>query len=662
MAEVGERSGWMAELDENNPSRNREKVRAALRERHPDCLQLQARVEADAHGPAVALCFSPSQFQRDGITWQQVTVRPIPGFSTQPPGTGYNGTTEVPEEPLAFSSSVLPGYALDATTDAERARGVRRYYLPVANAQDAPAPLRETGGVDTRVEPSVEITRMLALTVEGAAGSVTLALPAFESLGRLAPRREFRPLHWPEYREAKAALPEPVLPEHLAWLRQPYAAAWEMLYGLVRHPQPESGLPNAYIGTAGKNFLHEQFVWDSSFTAMCTAYGWRALPAYATLDVLYSRQFDGGYLHREHDTCNGLPMAYEPDFSPNPPIMSVAEWAIANLTGDMLRLAKVYPALKGIHAWLTANRQLPDGTYWTTGLANGLDNSPSLGDGYPDLTAQMAQDAETLGLMARALGLPEEADAWEAEHQAIGQALNAKLWSESMQIYSTSLPEGGHNPNKVVTAFWPLWAGVVPAERVTALAGHLKDETSFWRHHPIPSLAADSPRFAPAGDYWRGSTWAPTNYAAIKGFYRAGQIALAREIALRHLHCLTEVLRDTGHIWENYCSERSVRGNWSGPDYCWSALGPIAMLFEVIIGLQPLALSHTLRWCPPDEEIIGVRRLPLGPASLSLCCRRTPQGRRVEVETDRRFTLEIVHGDGWVKRECLPGQTVFVVK
>ena len=465
--------------------------------------------------------------------------------------------------------------------------------------------------------------------------------------------------HWPDYREAKAALPEPVLPENLAWLRQAYDAAWEMLYALVRHPRPESGLPNAYIGTASQNFLYQQFVWDSSFTAMCTAYGWRALPALATLDVLYSRQFDGGYLHREHDTRDGLPIGFEPDFSPNPPIMSVAEWAIANLTGDVLRLAKVYPALKGIHAWLKANRRLPDGTYWTTGLANGLDNSPSLGDGYPDLTAQMAHDAEMLGLMARALGLTDEAVAWEAEHQAIGQALNAKLWSESMQIYSTSLPEGGHNPNKVVTAFWPLWAGVVPAERVAALAAHLKDEKSFWRHHPIPSLAADSPRFVPAGEYWLGSTWAPTNYAAIKGFYRAGQVALARETALRHLHCLTEVLRDTGHIWENYCSERSTRGNWSGPDYCWSALGPIAMLFEVIIGLQPLALSNTLRWCPPDEELIGVRNFPFGPATLSLCCRRTPQGPRVEVETDRRFTLELRHGDGWVRHECLPGRTQF---
>jgi len=157
---------------------------------------------------------------------------------------------------------------------------------------------------------------------------------------------------------------------------------------------------------------------------------------------------------------------------------------------------------------------------------------------------------------------------------------------ENASRYSTSPARGGHNPNKVVTAFWPLWAGVVPPERVAALAAHLKDPKSFWRHHPIPSLAADSPHFQPAGNYWRGSTWAPTNYAAINGFDRAGRHDLAVATALRHVQCVAEVLNETGFIWENYCSEASRQGNWAGPNYCWSALGPIALLIEVIIGIE----------------------------------------------------------------------------
>jgi len=50
-----------------------------------------------------------------------------------------------------------------------------------------------------------------------------------------------------------------------------------------------------------------------------------------------------------------------------------------------------------------------------------------------------------------------------------------------LRFFSTSLPGGKHNPNKVVTGFWPLWTGLVPAERVAECARHLLDPRSFWR-------------------------------------------------------------------------------------------------------------------------------------------------------------------------------------
>jgi len=663
LVEAGPRSGWFEHIDQHCPSRNREKVRAELKRRLPDRLNLKAAVAPGTVGPAVALRFLPGQFLRDGVTRQLVSARPIPGFAQDAPSLDVWSPVEVPDAPLLLTSDVLPGVAEEVTSAEEREHGRRRFYVPVANVSDAPRPLRETGAPETRVEPVLEITRTLSLVVEGAKGKVTVDFPAFESLGRHAPAREFRKLPRPEFAALRNSLPEPVLPPRLAGLERLYWYTWEVLCNLVREPKPESGLPNLYVATAAQGFLNHQFVWDSSFTAMCTAYAWRAFPATATLDLLYSRQFDGGYLHREHDVRDGVPTAYEPDFSPNPPITSVAEWALAALTGDRLRLAKVYPLLAAQHRWLQMNRRLRDGTYWTTGLANGLDNSPSLGDGYPCLTAQMAHDAETLGRMARLLGFEQEASAWDAEHTAIGEALNAGLWSESMQIYSTSLPEGGHNPNKVVTAFWPLWAGVAPAERVEPLARHLMDPRSFWRHHPIPSLAADSPHFRPAGDYWLGSTWAPTNYAAIKGFARAGRRDVAFAAALRHIQCMSEVLDATGHIWENYCSEKSERGSCSGPDYCWSALGPIAMLFEIILGFEPDALNNTLRWAPPDEELAGIRRLALGPATVSVECRRGAGGvRSVQVSTDRQFTLEIELAGRRIRRECPCGDTQFEMR
>jgi len=655
LVEVGPRPKYPEELDETCPSRNRKLVMKEIERIHPDQLKVLLRVDKDVAGPALSLRFPATQFIRDGVVFQHVLVHPIPGMSAHMPSVEVWSQAELSDGRILLTSSVLPGRAEEGTPCEELALGLRRFHVPVANSDDMPAALRSTG-YDSRVEPVLEVVRIVKLSVEGTDGTVEVNMPAYESLGRQAPRREFKESQWPTFSDARSQFPEPVLPNRLNHFKKTYYAAWEMLLRLVRHPRRETGLPGSYIST-GAGFKHHQFVWDSSFTAMCTAYGCRVLPFCATLDMIYSRQFDGGYINREHDVRDGMPAAYEPDFSPNPPIMSLAEWAIAGLSGDLLRLQRVYPVLRDYHKWIENNRKLPDGTYWTTGLANGLDNSPSLGDGYPDLTAQMAHDAETLGKIAAVLGYEADAKAWQQEHAQIGRALNERLWSEEMQIYSTSLLNGGHNPNKVVTAFWPLWAGIVPQDRVEALARHLKDPKSFWRHHPIPSLAADSPHFVPGGNYWVGSTWPPTNYAAIKGFDRAGRHDLAFEATLRHLECVTEVLNSSGKIWENYCSEASTNGSSSGADYCWSALGPIALLIEVIIGIDADALRRTVRWNPPDEDSIGIRNLPLGAGTVSLVSRKDPDGRWIEVNTDYTFRLELLRQGKWHSRVFNTGHT-----
>lgn len=179
----------------------------------------------------------------------------------------------------------------------------------------------------------------------------------------------------------------------------------------------------------------------------------------------------------------------------------------------------------------------------------------------------------------------------------------------------------------------------MPPQRVEDLSRWLLDPSAFWRHHPIPSLAADSPAFKPEGNYWLGSTWAPTNAAAAWGFARSGRRDLARRLVRRHLEVLDECLQRDGTLWENYCSEDSRRGSWAGPGYSWTTVGPIALLLEVLIG----ALDRRLRWHLPDEPGWGAEGIPLGPASVSL---RLEAERRISAGTDRPITLELVETDG----------------
>ncbi len=655
LAAFGPRPMWPVELDTKCPSRNREAVRSGLLQRRPDRLALAGAVQPGAAAVAASLRIVAGQCVRDGVTLQQVLARRLDAPRPGPPDTTFDRPGWLPRPALALRGAVAPFDAIEVTDETDRADGYARFLVPVANHAEPLPSARDDSAAEARLEPECLVVRRIGLELDLAAArlpevvaphpasvpaAVRAELPVHEARGRLAPAREHRELRWPTPEALLAGVPQPVVPQGHEAIVRAHDHAWRMLLRLRRSVDPRSGLPNDYIGTSRCGFANEMFVWDSSFTAMCTAWAWRVLPATATLDCLYSRQMDGGYIHRETDTREGIPIGYEPDFSPNPPISVVAEWKLAALTGDTARLAAVQPVLAAQHGWLRRNRRLADGTYWTTGLANGLDNSPSLGDGYPDLTAQQAHAAELLGLMAGVLGRADEAAAWEVERQEIGAAMNARLWSEAMRFYSTSLPGGGHNPNKVATGFWPLWSGLVPAARVDDLARHLLDPSSFWRHHPIPSLAADSPHYRTGGDYWLGSTWAPTNAATVWGFARAGRHDLARRLARRHLDVLAEIREATDALWENFAPDASTRGSWSQADYSWTALGATALLYEAVIGVQPDALHGRIRWHLPEPGW-GLERIPLGAATVGL---RRLDGKRIAVTTDRPFTLEIDDG------------------
>ena len=639
-AEAGQRPAHPQFVDESCPSRNRQEVMGRLAGQLPDRLLLHAWVAEGVHCPAASLRYLPTQFAEDGVVYQHVLARQADWSLNGPPSIDLWSTADraAPELAMCLAGGETVRCGASAR---EHGAGIKRFYVPVG-AVGYPAPPRRTAATDNRIEPVLETVGSLDVAVDGEGGVVWLTIPVYERLGRNAPVQEYSTACWPEYEQARHRLPVPVLPEEMARFGTLYDEAWQMLFRLVRHPVKESGNRNPYIATC-THFTHSQFVWDTCFTTMAVAYGCRALPAYDTINLLYAAQHDGGYIHRETDTRDGMPILYEPDFSPNPPLLSVAEWQMALVTGDTARLKAVYPLLVGYHEWLRQHRRLPDGTYWTTGLANGLDNSPSLGDGYPCLTAQMAHDAETLGRIASAIGNGSDAAAWQREHEETTQAINDLLWDEKTAFYSTSLPDGGHNPNKVVTGFWPLWSGAVPQGRVEALARHLKEPKSFWRTHPVPSLAADSEHFVPGGQYWLGSTWAPTNYMVVQGFERCGRHGLALETALRHLDCMSAVYRDTGFIWENYCSEELKRGSWSMHDYCWSALAPVALLIEIVLGIRLDAIHHRIVWTLPPYDDIGIRDLPFGHGTVSLIKTERYGQRGIQVETEEAFLLVLAN-------------------
>ena len=88
----------------------------------------------------------------------------------------------------------------------------------------------------------------------------------------------------------------------------------------------------------------------------------------------------------------------------------------------------------------------------------------------------------------------------------------------------------------------------------------MKNPNTFARLHRVPTVAADEPGYNPAGEYWRGSVWAPTDTMVIRGLERYGYTDLAREIALNHLTNMGRVFEKTGTVWENYAPDKIEPG------------------------------------------------------------------------------------------------------
>jgi len=131
-----------------------------------------------------------------------------------------------------------------------------------------------------------------------------------------------------------------------------------------------------------------------------------------------------------------------------------------------------------------------------------------------------------------------------------------------------------------------------------------------------------------------------------------------RECARIHLLRMHEVWMSTGKIWENYSSETAAPGKPSMPDYCWSALGPINLLLEVVMGFDPDALHNTMRW-NPDLALIpyGINRYPLAENKIDFKISEDRNSYYINVCGSEPFTLLLTLDVNVYELECPAGET-----
>ncbi len=478
----------------------------------------------------------------------------------------------------------------------------------------------------------------------------------------------------PVFEESRTLLPIPVLENNPVWIDM-YWKCWEIAFRGIRSPSPGSPFVSNWLDEA---FSENIFQWDTIFMMMFARYAHSVFPAIESLDNFYCLQRESGFIAREYREADGEIIHFDFDgglFSEhgwkntiNPPLFSWAEVESYRLTGDKSRFGMILPVLEKYAEWLnrsgdpealdweaqgrksvTAVHQL----FWNTPLGSGMDNTPRPADkgaGWVEMSSQMVLMYKSLAMICDELGFSDKARRYRDEAGRIANRINQWCWNEEDGFYYDVRADGTQFKKKTIGGFWPLLAEVPNSRQAERMAAHLTNESEFWRKMVFPTLSADEPEYHPGGGYWLGSVWAPTNVMVIKGLEKYGYHDLAAAAADNYLHGMAHVFELTNTVYENYAPDSFEPGDPALADFVgWSGCGPIQLLIENVIGLQPDAADRTLAWHLRRTDRHGIQQLQLGQNRISVICaaRSTPESPAdIHVECQHPFTLIVIHPSG----------------
>ncbi len=129
---------------------------------------------------------------------------------------------------------------------------------------------------------------------------------------------------------------------------------------------------------------------------------------------------------------------------------------------------------------------------------------------------------------------------------------------------------------------FPLITGGLPKDIADRLVGHLVNPEEFWTRYPVPTVAANDPKYNPT-QMWRGPTWINVNYLLIEGLCRSGYAELGRELRRRTL----ELVSKHADIYEFYHPETGAHLPKAAPMFGWSSAIFIDLAIQATREMDP---------------------------------------------------------------------------
>ncbi len=502
--------------------------------------------------------------------------------------------------------------------------------------------------------------------------------------------------NWQDY------IPIPVCDDNPQYLDF-YKKAWDLAFDHIRDIP---GMPQTpYMDEA---FCDTQmWIWDSCFMSLFTKYARDIFPGVETLNNFYEVLYGGKHLPKIIPTekepeftgaIPGTPYEIKIHIADNPPLFAWSEYENALFSGDVEYVKELLyekQFLQKHYEWIE-NLRKPEtplgvmnptcliaekGGYLWEGGRSGMDNTPrgrtdkhavNPRPNNPDMLwldaiCQQALSAKMISKLFAILGDDAETEAWDARFVEKKENINRLYFDDEDKFYY-DIDRNTHKFYKVMTpaSFWTLTSSVASDEQAKSLATHLRNPETLGGIVPLVSLSRCDADFNPNGEYWRGSVWLPTAYAALKGLSNYGLFDDARDASLKLLSHMYKTYTDfSPHtIWECYSPTKAepalneFRNNeYVRADFCgWSALGPISIYIEFVLGFHRIdAFEKTVEWAKPDtfKGKVGIKNLRFGNIVTDIEAEKN----KCKVKSNAAYTLKINGKDYYIQK----GENEFII-
>lgn len=453
----------------------------------------------------------------------------------------------------------------------------------------------------------------------------------------------------------RSRIPEPVFSANPGYLEL-YWKAWELAWdhveedeGLVSSPYMDEAWYDLKTGKDGRIWI-----WDTEFMALFCKYAPDVFPGIQSLDNFYGPMLDAQPSSQ---------IIHHPD---NPAFFPWVEWEYYKFTGNRSRVDTLITVRAYLPRFYELFRNMKKGTrfpfsdqkvkleYRDIGFVwggdqSGMDNSPRQDKGsilWVDALGQQALAAKYICFLAAEVGNREVEKRFRKEYRRLSRLLNSYYWNEEDACYYDIL-EDTHVHTRILTpaSFWPMLSGVPGKSRAKKMTAFALASGRLGGDRPWKSVSAsDSSFVAEGGQYWRGGIWLPTAYMGVKALEASGLQQMADETSAKLLRQMLTVYRDfePHTIWECYDPSADKpaldkKGNLVRKDFCgWSALGPISLFIENIIGIREVDADKKLvRWDILYDGAVGLKRLRFGDIETDLLY----DNGRVRITSNKPYTL-----------------------